>query len=210
MQVIPAINESDFETVKKKAQLVAESGLVQWVQLDVTDGSMTESVGWHEAYEVAELPKEVNYEIHLMIKEVEEKLEDWIKSGAKRIIWHLEAEENHLMIKERIEAAGLTAGLAVGYGVNLVELKKIAKEFSFWQVLAVPMGQSGQEFRESALEIIKTIKEENKEAKIEVDGGINKQIAESIKKAGADMVAVSSYIFKSNDPVEVIRQLQAI
>ena len=46
MTVIPAINETDFEEIKKKIETAQNFG-ANWVHLDVSDGKFTSNLLWN-------------------------------------------------------------------------------------------------------------------------------------------------------------------
>ena len=51
------------------------------------------------------------------------------------------------------------------------------------------------------------MREEWPDGKIEVDGGINLETVKSVISAGADLLVVGSYIFKSKNKKEAISNL---
>ena len=73
--------------------------------------------------------------------------------------------------------------------------------------MAVKTGAGGQKFNEDALKKLNEIRKINKKILIEVDGGINALTAPKCVKAGADILAVGSYIYE-NDTYEAIQTLK--
>ena len=53
-------------------------------------------------------------------------------------------------------------------------------------------------------------KDNNLNYLIEVDGGINYENALACYKQGCDIVVAGTYVFKSNDPVKTIKEMQEI
>jgi ribulose-phosphate 3-epimerase len=74
--------------------------------------------------------------------------------------------------------------------------------------LSVNPGFYGQEFIHSVLSKIITLRKAFPYVSIEVDGGIRPGIAKRAVDAGADGLAVGSYIFGSDSPVEAINKLK--
>ena len=77
--------------------------------------------------------------------------------------------------------------------------------------MSVEPGFGGQKFMVDSLDKISTLrkmlKENNLEAHIEVDGGINEETGKLVKEAGADVLVAGSYIFK-NDIRKAVTSLE--
>lgn len=74
--------------------------------------------------------------------------------------------------------------------------------------MTVRPGRGGQEFIEATLGKIRALRERDENVKIEVDGGINLETAQKVVRAGADILAVGSAIFKSEDIKKSIEELE--
>ena len=78
--------------------------------------------------------------------------------------------------------------------------------------MTVEPGQGGQKLIESTLEKIKKlkqyIKEKDLEIDIEVDGGINLNNIEKIKRIGADIVVCGTALINSEDYKETVRKMK--
>src|SRR3989344_2305684 len=96
MQIIPAINCENFECVKEKLQKAAEffPSVGGWVQIDIADGKFTPHKTWNNPKDLLNIKDQlsnINLEIHLMLENPLDAIDDWIKAEAKRIIVHYEA-----------------------------------------------------------------------------------------------------------------------
>lgn len=73
-------------------------------------------------------------------------------------------------------------------------------------------GKGGQKFIEETISKIEKLKkyidENNLDTEIEVDGGITDENIEKIKKAGADIAVVGSFIINSKDYKYTINNLK--
>jgi ribulose-phosphate 3-epimerase len=80
-------------------------------------------------------------------------------------------------------------------------------------LMSVNPGFGGQQFIERTYEKIHKLRsmitEQNATALIEVDGGVNTQNAKALFEAGADVLVAGNAVFKSENPMEVIRELKA-
>ena len=81
-------------------------------------------------------------------------------------------------------------------------------------LMSVNPGFGGQKFIYRTLHKISKLKDQiitrNLDTLIEVDGGVGLQNAESILKAGADVLVAGSSVFKSKDPLDSIVRLKNI
>ena len=79
-------------------------------------------------------------------------------------------------------------------------------------VMSVEPGKSGQKFLEKTYQRVENLNKirENQNLKflIEVDGGINPEIAKNLKNLGADMVVSGNYVFKSQGIKQAITSLK--
>lgn len=212
MQVIPAINETDFGKVSEKIGLAAEFS--KWVHIDVADGKFTKNILWNNPQELKDLraascEPRVNIEVHLMVRNPEEVLKDWLKAGIQRVVVHLETAKNMDYIKEQCGMAGVELVLALDTDASAEEYSAHRGVKSFL-ILAVEPGFAGQKFQDNQLAKIMTLRQKMPDVRIEVDGGVNLETAPKIKEAGADVLISASYIWDNKDPKAAYEKLKAI
>lgn len=233
MEIIPAVNCENFECVKEKLQKSAEFS--DWAQIDIADGKFTPHKTWNNpgdlithAYRQAgnyRLPI-INLELHLMVENPQDVIDDWMKTGAKRIIVHFEslakaADKNPLndlsdilnFILGKCASENIEVGLALTPKTPVEKIISYLDKINFIQILAVEPGLAGQKLQPQVLDKIKFLK--NLDGKfadiiIEVDGGINLETAKLCKEAGADILAVASYIWDSQNPKAAFEELAKI
>ena len=219
MQVIPAINCLDMPCVSEKL-LKAKSFLPKdgWIHIDVADARFTYNKTWGNPKELMALfevhPElEFNTEIHLMVEEPEAVIKEWIASGAKRILVHLEALIDPRFRKQKFNPdkiiedivelcrkEGIQLMLSTNPETPIGFLERYINLFSFFQVLAVRPGLAGQKFLSVAIDKIRFIRHSKRDAIIEVDGGINLETGRLCREAGADILVAANYIFDAKKP----------
>src|SRR3989338_3656831 len=89
VEIIPSINVSDFEELKKRIKKVEP--YAKWAHLDVSDGIFTKHVSWKERKDLVGFKKKLKWEVNLMIKKQEKKIEEWLIKPVSRVIFHQEA-----------------------------------------------------------------------------------------------------------------------
>jgi len=74
-------------------------------------------------------------------------------------------------------------------------------------------GFGGQSFIENTYQKVKDLKKliqsKNANTLIEIDGGVNAENAKKLVDAGADVLVAGSFVFKSENPTETIKNLKA-
>ena len=219
MQVIPVINCSSFECVKKRLAQIGEIGS-EWIHIDISDGKFAPAETWNKQEEFSKLlattynlqPNiQPNIEIHLMVQNPETVVESWLQVGVKRIIVHLESfrdrEEKLSSIFEMCAGRDAEVMLAINPETPAEEFFPYLDSLLFVQILAVSPGPAGQKFNESVIQKIEVLRERAPDVAIEVDGGMNPETARLVRSAGADIIASGSYIFDSEKPAAAYETL---
>ncbi len=213
VEIIPAILAKDFEEIRE--QILKVEPYVNWVQVDVSDGKFAANATWNNPEDLKGLDARIFLEVHLMISDPARYIDQWIDSGAKRIIIHVEAVKGKLnqavnnMIK-KAHKAGIAFGIAINPESPLSVIEDLILKVDLVLLLAVSPGFGGQKFKEIVLEKIKSLQKTFPKVKIEVDGGINPKTGRKCIEAGADILVSGSYIFGSKDIKKTIKKLRAI
>ncbi len=217
MEIIPGINCSDFECVKKRWNEVVslKTPPIHQTQIDVADGKFAPVKTWNNPSELAILTKqnpEIAVEIHLMAENPDAVFEDWLKAGAKKIAVHIESTGNLLLMQKVAKSYGAELVFALNPTTKVEKLAAYLEDnsTSSVQFLTVSPGFSGQKFMPEVLEKIKFLRSRWPNVKIRVDGGMNPETAGLAKEAGADAVVAVSYIWGNNSPKEAYKKLLEI
>ncbi|MFY9458091.1 MAG: ribulose-phosphate 3-epimerase [Candidatus Spechtbacterales bacterium] len=212
VEIIPAIIAKSFDELKEKIETVEP--YVKWVQLDIMDGKFVPNTTWNEPEDLKLWKPKVLLEAHLMISEPEKYAEQWIDAGIKRIIFHIEATSDPYAIIKICRERKVEVGVAINPETPESALSLAAGQallvssVDMVLVLGVTPGFGGQEFMPSVLEKIKALRNTNPNLTIEVDGGMNPKTAKKVVEAGASVVVVGSYIFRSDDIKKAIDELK--
>ena len=213
MQVIPVINVNSFAELKKKVRLIEPiidpaRGGFGWVQLDVADGTFTKNTIWHNAIDLLGFETTLMLEVHLMLADIETRVDDWLIAPIKRVIFHLETAKDPYLVIEKCRKAGISVGIAIGPNTDWAKLMPFCGKVDVFQILAVQPGLAGQQFIEESLNKITYLKQNCPNTVIEVDGGVNKEVAKRVAEAGADIVNAANYIFGAPDIKKAIEELK--
>lgn len=204
--------------------LVAD--LVDIVQIDVMDGTYTQEKTWpykkgkgsHFDALVSEeegMPawNKINFEVDMMVKSPEKKVEEWIRVGASRLIIHLESTTEKA-IKEILEdyrGAFVEVGLALKPSTPTSKLEDFMEDIDFVQCMGSDaIGHSGEELDDRVYDKVRDIRDLHPEIPIAVDIGVNMETAPLLAEAGVSRLVSGSAIFESGDAAEAIEELRDV
>lgn len=212
MQIVPAILVKSQKEFEEKVKAVEP--YVEMIQLDIMDNRFVPNKTWGTPVKIKRTLEDINFqkdfEVHLMVMQPEKFINPWSKAGAKRIIFHYESTKRPKFVIEKIIKNKCEVGVAINPKTPVSSLKSFMNEIDMILVMGVDPGFSGQKFQKSVLEKIKEIKKLKPDILVEVDGGVNLKTAKDIAKAGTDVLAAASAIFKSGNVEETIKILKKI
>ncbi|QJC34223.1 ribulose-phosphate 3-epimerase [Enterobacteriaceae endosymbiont of Donacia cinerea] len=141
-------------------------------------------------------------DVHLMTKNIDNLIIDFIKSGASSIIIHPESSYHLDKSISLIKNYGCKAGLALNPSTSLNCLEYLIHKLDLILVMSVNPGFEGQKFLNHIYEKIFQIKKiiNKKNILLEVDGGININNIKKIAISGANVFVIGSAIFKNKMP----------
>jgi ribulose-phosphate 3-epimerase len=166
--------------------------------------------------------EETSFEAHLMVKNPNEIIEDWILAGAERIVIHAESfidsfelSRTLAILKNRFDKDSTYLGIEVGLAVNMdTSLEKVyphVLEADYIHLMSIDeVGRQGEKFDQKIFERIKALKEKFPETIIAVDGGVSLENAPELIEAGVNRLIIGSAIFASPEPEEALQDFQEI
>ena len=142
------------------------------------------------------------FDVHLMIEEPGRYLEDFKAAGADIITVHAEACKHLHRTVMAIKDMGLKAAVALNPATPLSAIEYVLEELDMVLIMSVNPGFGGQSFIPFTLQKVKELKqmieERNLNIDIEVDGGVNKNNAEALMKAGVNVFVAGTAVFGGN------------
>ncbi len=227
-EIIPAILPKNFEDLKSKIGQMR--GLVPIVQVDLCDGIFVPTITWpfrdQDARSVDEILNEregmpywdeINFEFDLMVSDAVENLEKYIKLGARRLVFHIEAVGDAQEFREFIEGMdmyvkeNLDIGVALNNDTSLEIIESFIHDIDFVQLMGIAnIGKQGEPFDERVLERIEQLKAKHPDIVISIDGAVNEDSAERLLAAGADRLVIGSAIWESDDIVGALSHFKEL
>ena len=207
-KIVPVILTKTFQEFKEK--LTRVQGLVDRVQVDIIDGQFTnnQTIGVEEIIN----PNNVQLDIHLMVNEPIYWVEKCRKIGTSLVVGQIEKMSSQKKFLEIVKMGNMQAGLGLDLNTNLEEIdKEVIPQIDHILLMSVKAGFSGQEFDDQVLEKIKRARKlVGKSIEVGVDGGINEANIKKVVKAGANVLYLSSALWRADNMKRKLSELYSL
>jgi len=200
VSIAPSMLGADFGRMREAAELVAPHS--SYLHMDVMDGhfvpNLTMGVDLVKALKgIAPL------DVHLMVTDPLNFIDDFHEAGAEIISVHVEAN-NPGEALEKINEKNIKSGIAFNPSTPKEKIIPFLDIADMILVMSVEPGYCGQSFHENAIDRVKFFKTKYPDKIVEVDGGVSTDNSAILSENGADILVAGSAIFKSKDPIETI------
>jgi ribulose-phosphate 3-epimerase len=214
IEIAPSILASNFARLGDEIKKVEEGG-ADVIHVDVMDGHFVPNITIGIPV-VASLRKATRLplDVHLMIEQPEEYIEDFVRAGADRVLVHQEATAHLDRALEMIRENGAQAGAVINPATPVIMLSDVLDKLDTVLVMSVNPGFGGQKFIPNSLEKIRQLNQwrarYNASFRIEVDGGVDLGNAGELAQAGANTFVAGTSIFHTPDPAAATRQIRKL
>jgi ribulose-phosphate 3-epimerase len=201
--IAPSLLAADFSNHAQQIRYV-ELGGADWIHCDIMDGKFVPNLTFgplvvEAVRKITKLP----IDTHLMIKNPDQIIKNFIDAGSNYITVHQEEVIHLNRTINWIKELGAKAGVSINPSTPVSTLLEILEYVDLVLVMSVNPGFGGQKFIPSSLKKIEELsrirKEKGYNFLIEVDGGIDKENIKRISDAGCNVfVAGSSILGKDN------------
>ena len=181
-------------------------------QIDVMDNKFVNNKTFVDLGEIKEIKTKANYEVHLMVKNPEKYVKEWVRfKKVKKIIFHLETSSSDTQkIINLIKKCKIKVGIAINPKTKVTEVERFMSQIDTVLLMSVEPGFGGQRFKSSALEKAKYLRKNYPNKNIEIDGGVNKNNLQKIVKSGVNIISGGGLFYKTKDIKKNILNLKSL
>lgn len=213
VKIAPSILSADFSKMGEEVASLQACG-ADLVHCDVMDGVFVNNITFGiKMVEDIRQKTTLPLDCHLMIVHPEKYVERFAKAGADIITVHYEACKDNLKeVLLLIKSTGAKCGAVINPDTPVEKIKEVIPLCDMVLLMSVFPGFGGQKFIPEVLDKLKEVRAIidglGKEIDVEIDGGVNEENIEEIKKAGANVIVAGSAVFKAQDRAQMIASLK--
>ena len=203
IKISPSILSADFSKLGEEITALEKAG-ADYIHIDVMDGHFVPNItiGPEVIKRLRPITK-LTFDVHLMIKPVDNFIKDFAEAGADIITVHPEATKNLSQTIKLVKSFGKKVGVSLKPESPISLITPHIDQIDLILIMSVNPGFGGQKFMPEVLDKMKTLKNIVEERKlnidIEIDGGINFNNSKKAKDSGANILVSGSTVFKENN-----------
>lgn len=209
--ISPSILSADFANLGRDVKLVSE--VADTIHVDVMDGIFVPNLTFGMPVVKAIRPyTNLPIDCHLMMVDPSLYIEEFAKAGADLITVHVESCPHLNRVTQQIKQAGCQVGVVLNPATSLSTVEEILPEVDMILLMSVNPGFGGQTYIETTTAKIRRLRymmeERGIKAHIQVDGGVCVDNILTLKEAGANCFVAGSSVYKTNDPIQAVKDLK--
>jgi ribulose-phosphate 3-epimerase len=214
VKVAPSILSADFGRLAEEVRAVESAG-ADLVHVDVMDGRFVPNLTIGPVVlEAVRRATSLPLDVHLMMIEPEKYIEDFVHAGATTVLVHQEVCPHLHRTLNQIRHAGARPGVVLNPSTSLSAIEEVLPEVTQVLLMSVNPGFGGQAFIPSVIEKVRRLRAlldamGLTSVDIEVDGGINAELAPKVVAAGANVLVAGNAVFKAKDYRAAIAALRS-
>lgn len=212
IKIAPSILAADFAKLGQEVKEVEAAG-AELIHIDVMDGHFVPNISFGAiALEAIRPLSTLPMDVHLMIENPDQYIEQFAKAGADYITVHVEACRHLHRTIQLIRSFGVKPGVVLNPHTPIESIQHVLEDVDMVLFMTVNPGFGGQKFIESVVPKVAAlstiIKERGLDIAIEIDGGINAETIVPCAKAGATIFVAGSAIYGKEDRAQALQEIK--
>jgi len=212
IKIAPSILAADFAKLGEEVKEVEAAG-AELIHIDVMDGHFVPNISFGAiALEAIRPISTLPMDVHLMIENPDQYIEQFAKAGADYITVHVEACRHLHRTIQLIRSFGVKPGVVLNPHTPIESITHILEDIDMVLFMTVNPGFGGQKFIPSVLPKVEAlssmVKERGLNIDIEIDGGITAETIVPCVKAGANIFVAGSAIYSKEDRAAALQEIK--
>ena len=193
-----SILDCDFNNLEYEINRVNNSNS-DLIHIDIMDGKFVPN-NTLEKFDMNKISKysDKNFDVHLMVENPIVYISTFVTPLTDYISIHLESKGIDQSLKS-IKEKGIKCGLAINPDTEIQKLYPFLEIIDMVIIMSVFPGKGGQKFIENTYDKVETLRNHDKNIDISVDGGVGSSNSETLISKGASTLVSGSYLMKSNN-----------
>ncbi len=203
IKISSSLLAADFSNLEREVKHLEQAG-TDMIHLDVMDGHFVPNLTFGPDIIKSIRPhSNLPFDVHLMINNPENYIDDYAKAGADIITIHPKSTTHLDKVLGQITDLGIKAGVALLPSSSPDVIDYVIDKIDLILVMSVNPGFGGQKFIQTQLSKISILNDKLRKAErnnimLAVDGGINEKTAPICIQAGANILVSGSFIFNGD------------
>ena len=203
---------------ENKTIFALETAKTDYFHIDVMDGKFVEKNTYEKMFEYSSYIKRISnlpLDVHLMVENVREAVDDFLAVEPNIITFHLEACKDKQEVLDNIKYIkdnNCKVGIAIKPSTKIEDIYEFLPYIHMCLIMTVEPGKGGQTLIPETIEKIKELKKyidkNGIEIDVEADGGINLVTVDKVKKAGVNILVAGTAILMAKDYKVIIDELK--